>query len=390
MFGSQFDILGFILFFVLIFLFPRIMMYQILSLLNSKVKAYEEMISKAQGMIIKKIGSSTKLTSKELKGSLDRMMEYFIVEPDSVEPDGLAKKIRYIVGRHDKKMDLFVDEITSGMKSDDKKNVSASIMHTVGLYQITKVIKHFIELIKQTNNFQIGMILQMQLPFIDKQMKALYASVPAFLNSVPVGDAIGPLYAATLIGGSKIETISEDTIVSKKKIYGKDVFILKASGPAANLGKIDEAIRKIVSKNKIDKIITVDASSGLESEKTGSVAEGVGFAMGPRGAERFFAESYLTQKNIPVDAIVVKMKMEEALMPMKKDIKNSLLNIEDSVKRSLREVKNKAIIIGVGQTGGVGNNGDAAQEAIKRIDKYNRKKDAEEKSKNKKRWFNFK
>ncbi|MCK4429610.1 MAG: DUF1512 family protein [Candidatus Aenigmarchaeota archaeon] len=376
----------------MIFLFPKLMLYQILTLLNAKVMAYEDMTNKAQKMILKKIGKNTKLTNKQLKTSIDRIMEYFVVEPDSIDPSGIAKKIRYITNRHDKKLDLFVEDITAGISKDEMRNLSAGLTHTIGLYKITKIIKHFIELVKQTKNFQIGMILQMQLPFIDKQMNALYSSVPAFMQSLPVGDCIGPLYAANIIGTAKATKISEGTVVAKKNISGKEVFILKAEGPGANLGNIDEAIKKIVAKNKIEKIITIDASGALESEKTGTVAEGVGFAMGPRGAERFFAETFLTEKNIPVDAIAIKMKPEEALMPMRKEIKKALPVVDENVKRSLKEVKKKAIIVGVGLTIGVGNNRKAAKQVEEKIDKYNKKVEREKKEKEKKKgifekWF---
>jgi hypothetical protein len=384
MFGSPFDIIGFLIFLALIFLFPRLMMYQIITLLSAKVKIYEEMTNKAQKIVIKKIDRKTKLTGKQLKKSIDRIMEYFVVEPDSVDPNGIAKKIRYITNRHDKKLDIFVDDITYNIPVDVKKNLAASITHTIDLYQTTKIIKHFIELIKQTKNFQIGMVLQMQIPFIDKQMKALYSSIPAFTQSIPVGDCIGPLYAANLIGDLKTKKISEGTVLANKKINGKEIFILKAEGPGANLGNIDEAIKKIVPKNKIDKIITIDASGALESEKTGTVAEGVGFAMGPRGAERFFLETFLADKNIPVDGVVVKMKPEEALMPMKKEIKDALPLVDEAVRRSLKEAKKKAIIVGVGLTVGVGNNKKAAKESEEKIDKYNRKLEKEREKKEKK------
>ncbi len=384
MFGGVFEIISFVLFIAFMFLFPRIMLYQILTLLNAKAASYEEMTTKAQKLILKKIDKKTKLTNKQLKASIDRIMETFVVEPDSIDPNGIAKKVRYITNRHDKKLDLFVEDITEGFSKEYQRNLAASITHTIGLYQITKIIKHFIELIKQTKNFQIGMILQMQLPFIDKQMKALYSSIPALIESIPVGDCIGPLYAANIIGDTKTEKISEGTIVAKKKLDGKDVFILKADGPGANLGNIDEAIRKIVAKNKIDKIITIDASGALESEKIGLVAEGVGFAMGPRGAERFFAETFLTDKNIPVDGVIVKMKPEQALMPMKKEIKEALPFVDEAVWRCMKEVKKKVIIIGVGLTVGVGNNKKAAEIAEKKIDAYNKKLEVELKKKKKK------
>lgn len=94
---SQFDFLGILLVFVLIFLFPRIMMYQILALLNSKVKTYEQMTSNSQKNIIKKIDKKTKLSSKDIRKSINRIMEHFIVEPDSIDPYGIANKRKRIL-----------------------------------------------------------------------------------------------------------------------------------------------------------------------------------------------------------------------------------------------------------------------------------------------------
>jgi len=67
MFGSIYDTVGFLIFMVFLFLFPRMMLYQyqILTLLNAKVQSYEEMTNKAQKIIIKKIDKKTKLTKKQ-------------------------------------------------------------------------------------------------------------------------------------------------------------------------------------------------------------------------------------------------------------------------------------------------------------------------------------
>ncbi|MBN2095715.1 MAG: DUF1512 family protein [Candidatus Aenigmarchaeota archaeon] len=384
MFGSTpWELINIILLVFLIFFFPRLMTYQIITLLESKAKAYDEMVVKSQRMIVKKIGLRTKLTRKEMDDSIKGMLEYFVVEPEAIEPTGLANKIRQMTNRHDKKLDIYIEEITSGVSEEERKNLSASMMHTIGIHQISKIIKHFIEIIRETKNFQYGMLLQIQLPFIDRQVKALYKSIPAFTNGIPVGDCIGPLYAATLIGDNKTTKIAEGTVVATRTINGKEVFILKAEGPAANLGNIDEAIRKIVAKNKIEKVITVDASGKLEGETTGAVARGVGFAMGPRGAERFFAESYLIEKGIPVDAVIVKMKPEEALMPMPKEVKLALPKVDLAVKQELKEVKKRAIIAGIGVTIGVGNSRKAAEEAIRVIDAFNRREEQKKKAEKK-------
>jgi len=82
---------------------------------------------------------------------------------------------------------------------------------------------------------------------------------------------------------------------------------------------------------------------------------------------------------------VIKMKPGEALMPMKKKIKEALPLVDEAVRRSLEEAKKKAIIVGVGLTVGVGNNKKDAELAEEKIDKYNRKVEREKKEKEKKK-----
>src|SRR3989338_8063405 len=89
---------------------------------------------------------------------------------------------------------------------------------------------------------------------------------------------------------------------------------MKAKGPSPHLGRDDEAIQKIMKKNKIVRVITIDAAQKLEGEKSGSVAEGVGFAMGGWG-QREMIESFLMPKKMPIDSIVVKVGMAEAIIP---------------------------------------------------------------------------
>ena len=212
------------------------------------------------------------------------------------------------------------------------------------------------------------MIIQMQLPFLDKQVKALYKSIPAFIHKIPVGDSIAPLFASKLIGNGKCFEIAEDTVCCKKELYGKNCFIVKAKGPEANLGNIKEAVERLMKKYKIEKVITIDAAGGKESEKTGEVAYGVGFAMGDRGAERYLIEDLLMKKGIPIEAIAIKMKPEEALMPMKKEILDSIPKIEKYLEEILKSSKEKNILIYcAGVTIGVGNTEKDFEKAVKKI-----------------------
>ena len=134
--------------------------------------------------------------------------------------------------------------------------------------------------------------------------------------------------------------------------------------------RVDEAIDKIIKKHKIARIITIDAAQKLEGEKSGSVAEGVGFAMGGIG-QREMIENVLLPKKMPLDSIVIKVGMVEAIMPMKKEIYNSVPKVKKALEKSIERVskKGKVIIIGVGNSCGIRDDSKAVAELKPIIDK---------------------
>jgi len=143
-----------------------------------------------------------------------------------------------------------------------------------------------------------------------------------------------------------------------------------------------------MKKNKIARIITIDAGQKFEGEKSGSVAEGVGFAMGGWG-QREMIEGILMPRKMPSDSIVIKVGMIEAILPMKKEIFNSLPKSQELVKKSVRRAKKgqSVIIIGVGNSSGVEDNKktvESVKKVVMELDKKFKKKEQEEK---KKGWF---
>ena len=258
----------------------------------------------------------------------------------------------------------------------------------ISLHTIAKTIRHYVELIRKTKNLQIAMLLQMQLPMIEKLANAVYEGTKALTKGEPIGDSVGPYIVAKLIGNAKTKEIEEDIVMAEKKMLGRHVFLLKAKGPGGRLGRPGKAVEKLLKKHKIAKIITIDAAAKLEGEKTGSIAEGVGVAIGGPGVEKSYIENVAVKKNIPLDSIIVKMSAEEAIMPMRKEIKDAFKEVEESIKRSLiaTKPKSKVIIVGVGNTSGIGNSSKGIEKTEKWIEQYSKKLKEKEKKK-KKRFF---
>ncbi len=382
---AQTDITGtvvwFFLFFILIFLYPRLMLSQLIYKIEQSAVRMEAMSKKSISIVSKKTGNQ-----KGLKEKIDEFTEFFVVEPSSIDPYGLVKKLDRTVRSMETRFDEFVDELVPGMSYDNKQDVNYGLRATIGLKQMAKIVRHYVEMAKKFKNLQIAMILQMQLPIIEKIAESELKGTEAFVNEWPVGDSVGPLAATELMESSK--EIAEDVMMDTTTIEGRKCFVLKAKGPAPHLGRVDEAIEKIMKKNKIARVITIDAGMKFEGEKTGSVSEGIGFAMGGWG-EREIIENYLLPKKMPIDSIVVKVGFAEAIVPMKKEIYDSLPKVHEYVKKAVRRAKKgeKVIIIGVGNSSGVGNSKkelEGLKETVERLDKKIKHEEAQAK---KGRWI---
>ncbi len=366
--SSMWNVVWVIMLVVMAFFGTRLMFYQIFWKLAQTASMLEGLSISGKRIVIKKI---TKNPTRQLKDAINNFLEVFTIEPISLDPFGIVKKIEHIYDLSERKFRYFVKGIAPKLDSESQANLVMGVSGAVSLNQISKIVRHYVETIRKTKNLQLAMVLQMQLPLIERISRALLKGTEALTNGWPIGDSIGSMVAANLIGDSKTKEIEEDVLLARKKIKGKNVLIIKAKGPGGRLGKLGKAVEKLVKRGKIAKLITVDAAAKLEGERTGNIAEGVGVAIGGIGVDRNYIENITTAKEIPLDAIAIKMSQEEAIMPMKLEVLNSIFRVtkllEDDISRT-RE-KGSIIVVGVGNSSGIGNNKKAVEEAEKQIRK---------------------
>ncbi|HLD85203.1 MAG TPA: DUF1512 family protein [archaeon] len=339
-------IIWFVMLFVLFMLYPRLMLSQLIYKIEQSAKRMEAMTQEAIKITAKKSGKD------DNKKKIEAFSDFFVVEPSSLDPYGIVHKIDQTIRSMENRFTLFVESIAPGHTYDEKQEINYSLRATMGLRQISKIVRHYVEIAKKFKNLQIAMILQMQLPIIEKIAEGELKGAEAFANGWPIGDSIGPLVAASYT--DKAKEIAEEVSCGETTIEGRKCFVLKAKGPAPHLGRMDEAITKIMSKNNIARIITIDAAQKLEGEKTGSVAEGIGFAMGGWG-QREMIENILLTKKKPLDSVVVKVGMTEAILPMPKAVFDSVPQVREFITEAVKRAKktDKLIIIGVGNSCGI-------------------------------------
>lgn len=382
------SIVSFAFFFLLILLYPRIMLSQAMLKLERTAEMLEEFTSKGKNIVIRKV---SKKPSNEVKEKINNFLDFFVIEPVSLDPYGIIRKLEHLVTLSEKRFKYFVGQVAPDLNEEEKSNLMMGLSGAISLHQVSKLVRHFVELIRKTKNLQLAVLLQMNIPFIERIAKALLAGTESLTNGWPIGDGAGPLVASKMIEG-KFKKLDDETILSKKRIKGKTVYVIKARGPGGRLGKLGHTIERMVKREKIAKIITVDAAAKLEGEKTGAIAEGVGVAIGGIGVDRSYIENITTKKGIPLDSVVIKMSQEEAIQPMRKEIllaiPKAVKIIEDNISQT--KERGKIIVVGVGNTAGVGNNkkeSERSEELIKKVLNMLAKRKTEEKER--KAFFDF-
>jgi len=356
--GWILNVLFYVIFVVFIFYGQRIQTYVMIREVESslyKLKYIKEEGRKIAIETIKEIGKpQTDPTSR-----VDRFMEYFTIAPQSLDPAGIVWKLEHILDIRDVR---FKDEVKLMAPSADEtqaNNLENTLEAAMALNFIYKVIRHFYLLGKKTLSLYIIMQIQMILPQIMKEAEAYASALKAFAYGQPIGDGAGALVAAKLLHGYESTKIEKDCVVATVPFEGRTAFVIKAEGPGGNVGKPGDAIKEVVDRNKgkIAMIVMIDAALKLEGENLGEVAEGVGAAIGGPGVDQFKIEEAIVKYHIPINALVVKEDVGDAVSPLRKEIFDSIDSVIERIKQVVQERTkegDKIIIAGIGNTIGIG------------------------------------
>lgn len=374
-----------IVFFVaMMFFYPRLMVMQIMGKLENTAVMLEGYAQKSKQIVIRRV---SKKPAHELREKIGNFMEFFAIDPVSLDPYGIIGKLKHLSELVEDRFKDFSKEIAPKMNPEDQASLVGGLSGAISMNQIAKIVRHFVEMIRKTKNLQLAMVLQMQMPAIEKISKAVLVGTEVMANGWPMGDSTGPMVATHLIGDLKGKEI-RDTIIVRKKIKGRNVVILKAKGPGGRLGKEWELVEREIRRGKVAKIISVDAAGKLEGEKTGSIAEGIGVAMG--SFYRAYIENISTEKKVPVESVAIKMAPEEAIMNMPIDVMKAVPKAVYLVEQNIKNTKQKGtiIVLGVGNTSGVGNDKKSAEQAEKKVKEIAQvMKKREEQEKPRRGWF---
>jgi hypothetical protein len=353
-----FNILFYVIFIVFIFYGQRIQMYVMLR--EVEVSLYKLKFIKEEGRkiaveTIKEIGKP----QADPTDRVDRFLEYFTIAPQNLDPSGIVWKLEHILDVRDTR---FKDEVKAMAPASDEtqvNNLENTLEAASALNFIYKVIRHYYLLGKKTLSLYVIMQIQMILPLVMREAEAYASALKAFAYGQPIGDGAGALVAAKLMHGHETRKIAKDCVVATVPFEGRTAFVIKAEGPGGNVGKPGDAIKAVIDENegKITNVIMIDAALKLEGEELGEVAEGVGAAIGGPGVDQYKIEESLLQYHIPINAVVIKEDVGDAVSPLRKEIYESADKVLERVKQVVLEKTkegDKVVIAGIGNTIGIG------------------------------------
>ena len=287
---------------------------------------------------------------------IDRFLDYFTIMPVDMDPSGIVEKVKHTVRSREDHTREHIKSIFPGINDLELAKVQTLLEIASSLQIIYKIVNHMYLTAKKQNNYPLILPLQMLLPFILEHAEAMRYAIPAFKAGQPVGDGIGPMIVGRMMLNSEKQTVAFQTVLAMTEFENRKLFLLKAEGPSSTVGRPADALETIVSDNKIDAVIMIDAALKMEGEDSASVAQGFGAAIGGIGTDRFQIEAVATHNRIPVFSIVIKQSVKEAITLMTKQIADQADEVRSQVYEMIQDNTTEGqsvLIIGVGNTAGV-------------------------------------
>ncbi|MGQ9788257.1 MAG: DUF1512 family protein [Candidatus Hadarchaeaceae archaeon] len=353
-------ILASIIFFAVITLLsPQMMWLQAragLTLMRKTVVDLDKMAKESKKVALKAIMKHGR-PKQDVEKEFNDFLEFFAIEPVSEDPVGVLKRLEHILDVRNRRFKDAIAKLAPNADPETAANLEMAIEGAMANYTLYRLVRHFLVLAEKTKNIQIVMLVQMNIPFLKTFAKAFVDATKTFVEGKPIGDGVGPLTVVKMVKEAKFYEPVEDTVYTETMFEGRRVLIVKAKGPGGRVGKPGELVAMLAKKQKVARIIMIDAAGKLEGEVSGDVVEGVGAAIGGPPVEKYKIEEIAVKRKIPIDAIVIKESYTESLKPLNKRLAKGVDEAVERVKNAIRQRTkpgDTVIVAGIGNTIGIG------------------------------------
>jgi hypothetical protein len=301
------------------------------------------------------------------------MLEFFVIAPTPLDPP-IFTKLHFLNSRKESRFQELIKDFLPNIDEIKLSTVTSLLQATTEIEQIYRNVKHNLIIGKKTKSSWV--LMQTSADIIKTMMnaKAYSVALDSFLIGKPIGDSIGPLAIKEFITAihEHMKPLHLEHKVIHEPIYAtncqyeeRTCICLRAKGPASAVGNPGTALQILIEQLKVEQkspqiIITIDAMQRLEGEKSGNIAIGLGAAIGGGSTQidKYHIEQLAMNHcpPIPIEAIICKQSLEDAVAPMSEDIYRSVPKIIRYLKRIIRsqtKIGDTIIILGIGNALGV-------------------------------------
>jgi len=352
--GTLLNLIFLILFLLFIVWGQRIQTYIIMKDIEFVLRRINMMKDEGRKISLEKLKKHSSVPDPS--GFLDRVLEYVVIDPVSLDPSGIIWKLDYLLKMAEDRLKGEIKNIVPQAKENERENISNIVEVAATLNLLYRVVRHYYIMGKKTGNSIIIIQLQYLLPEVMMQADALMGALYAYSYGHPIGDGSGALVAANLAHPREFKTTGRDMEICETELEGRRLTVLKSKGPGATVGYPGDATQGLLQKRKYDLVIMVDAGLKLEGEKSGTVFEGIGAAIGGIGTEKYKIEEVVVKRKLPLYGIIVRMSIKEAITPMTEEILKGIEKATARTKEVIREKVpegGKVLVVGVGNSVGI-------------------------------------
>lgn len=362
-----FSLIFYAFFFLSIFYGTKIQAYRSLKTLQGSLDKFKKWNQETKELTILKFKKfcDPNVNVKDIESRIEDFMNFVMIYPTTLDPAGIIPKLDHLLDVRENK---YLDEVRRVAVNADEvqlHNLENLLEAAMAVNEIYRVLLHYTLLGKKSKSYIILMQVEMQLSLLESLAKSYVSASKAFAEGSPIGDSLGPMVAAAFVrevtksDAIPYDEITYQTIKQEIMFENRKIYVIRAKGPGGTVGKPGDAIEQLIEqhKEKIKLVIMIDAGLKMEGDKTGSIVTGIGAAIGGVGNEKFKIETSITKDKIPIDAIICRESLEDAICTMKKSIAGAVPQIIQKIKASIRlqtKENDEIIVAGIGNTIGVG------------------------------------
>lgn len=301
---------------------------------------------------------------RDVAGFVEGLLDFVFIEPVERDPVGVLKRLDHLLDVRRGRFRGLIEEVAPRADEEKVANLEMVLEAASALRQLFFILRHYYIMSKESGNIALVSQMQVMLPFFSKIASAYREALNAFYGGKPIGDGAGALVASLLVrelGGEKgFKDFDGELVRADVEYKGREVVVLRARGPGGRVGKPGDGVLRVLKekRGKVKRVIMIDAGLKFEGEETGKVVEGVGAAIGGPGVDKYKIEVGVVEGDVAIDAVVIKMSLEEALTPMKKEIVRGVREAKERVKGIIEKFTSEGdavIVVGVGNCIGIGN-----------------------------------